>query len=80
MQLNYLGDDMPEKVKPVQMIVVEYICDKCNEGTMLKHGKIIFLSDSCQIPHRCSNCGFECNFNEPPYPRQGWNNADDLSA
>ena len=67
---------MPELVNPVQMVVVEYICDECGEGKMRRDGDIVFTSNPIQIPHKCDKCGFKINFNEPSYPRTGWRDID----
>lgn len=63
---------MPEIAKPVQMVVVEYICDECGKGKMQRHGGIVYTSNPIEIPHKCDNCGHEQNFVEPQYPRIGW--------
>ena len=62
---------MPEVSKPVQMVVIEYVCDKCKSGTMEKHGEIeiSYLTYPIKIPHKCNNCEAVQYFTEPAYPR-----------
>lgn len=68
---------MPEYVRSVQMVVVDYICDDCGKGKMQRYGGIVYTSNPIQIPHKCDACGFITNLNEPQYPRTGWKEIED---
>ena len=36
---------------------VEYQCDKCKIGNMVRSGNIMLMTDPPQYPHKCDNCG-----------------------
>lgn len=61
-----------EVVKPVQMVLVEYICDECGEGKMVQKGHPERWNIPWRYPHQCDNCGFWMYFPEPIYPRTEW--------
>lgn len=56
-------------VTPAQIVVVEYICDKCEKGKMVQRGHPIRTEIPYQYPHQCDNCSDWQFFDEPPYPR-----------
>lgn len=58
---------MPEQQFEIQPVVVRYICDKCGDGEMLQSGKIAWMTDPPQMPHKCTKCGHEQAFTEK-YP------------
>ena len=53
---------MSEKDTEVKTIMVEYVCDKCERGTMGKDGNVVLTRLPPLFPHKCSNCGHEQNF------------------
>lgn len=61
-----------EVIKPVQMVVIEYICDECGKGKMKQKGHPKRREIPWQYPHQCDNCGHWQFFDEPPYPRTDW--------
>ena len=61
-----------EVTKPVQMVVIEYICDECGEGKMKQKGHPERREVPWRYPHQCDNCGHVQFFVEPPYPRTDW--------
>ena len=65
------GIDM-EVAKPVQMILVEYICDECEKGKMVQKGHPKRREVPWQYPHQCDNCGHVQWLEEPKYPRTTW--------
>ena len=61
-----------EVLRPVQMVVIEYICDECEKGKMLRKGNPKTREIPWQYPHQCDNCGYAEYLTEPPYPRTEW--------
>lgn len=55
---------MAERNFPIQVVGVEYICDKCGIGTMKPHGEVAWLTDPVQYPHSCTKCGATIALNE----------------
>lgn len=52
---------MPEFETPKQVVSVDYICDKCGEGTMVFEG-IILMSYPPRYPHICNSCSHSQTF------------------
>ena len=65
------GTDM-EVIRPVQMVVVDYICDECEKGKMIQRGHPRRTEALWQYPHQCENCGQWQLLDEPSYPRTEW--------
>lgn len=61
---------MAETKKPVQTVLITYVCDKCGAGEMLPTG-IMQLTDPPKWPHRCGACGHEQTF-YCKYPKLGY--------
>jgi hypothetical protein len=61
-----------EYLKPVQMVVIEYYCDMCEEGKMQQKGHPERRGIPWRYPHICDNCGYLQYLDEPPYPRTDW--------
>lgn len=57
---------MPEKLRPVETVQVDYVCDKCGIGHMELTGRML-LSDPPKWPHECTNCCAERTF-DVKYP------------
>ena len=55
---------MAEQTFQIEVVGVDYVCDKCNAGTMHPHGQIAYMTDPIKIPHKCNNCGAIKNFSE----------------
>lgn len=66
------GTIMPKIKNSAETIVIDYICDHCQKGLMLKFGKVNVLIDPIRINHKCNNCGFE-NFFLEEYPKIEYN-------
>ena len=66
-----IGVDM-EVERPVQMVVVDYICDECEKGKMIQRGHPKSTVIPWQYPHQCDNCGHWQLLDEPSYPRTEW--------
>ena len=58
---------MSEKDAEVKTVLVEYECDVCERGTMVRDGNIVITRGPPLYPHKCSNCGHKQNF-ETQYP------------
>lgn len=49
--------------------LINYICDDCNAGKMVRSGPIM-LTDPPKFPHKCENCGHKDSFQASyPFPR-----------
>jgi|694.fasta_scaffold06610_19 DNA-directed RNA polymerase subunit RPC12/RpoP len=55
---------MAERNFPIQVVGVEYICDKCGIGTMKSHGKVACPADPVEYPHSCTHCGATAELTE----------------
>ena len=66
-----IGVDMQVE-RPVQMVLVEYICDECEKGKMVQKGHPKRREVPWQYPHQCDNCGHVQWLEEPKYPRTEW--------
>jgi predicted RNA-binding Zn-ribbon protein involved in translation (DUF1610 family) len=58
--------------RPVRMVLVEYVCDECGEGKMVRKGHPDSWETPWKYPHQCGNCGAVEYLAEPPYPRTEW--------
>lgn len=56
-----------EKKIEVRSFEISYICDRCNEGTMIYTG-VTLMSNPPQYPHRCDTC-FNTQNLKNIYPR-----------
>ena len=61
---------MAEKITPVEMVEIDYICDKCGEGEM-RPSRFMLASDPPRCPHACTKCGHEQTF-LTKYPATGY--------
>lgn len=66
---------MPEREFSMVPVGVEYVCDNCQVGTMEPHGKVSYLTDPIQFPHKCASCGHVRAFAER-YPNVRWRRAE----
>lgn len=58
-----------EKVANAQLILVEYVCDECQQGLMRPNG-VMLMSNPPQYPHQCTNCGStKVFYNQYPYQK-----------
>lgn len=50
-----------EREVAAEAILLDYVCDVCGNGIMERHGKVAYMTDPIQLPHKCNNthCGFE---------------------
>jgi hypothetical protein len=55
----------------VKQVGIRYICDECDTGEMLPHGKPEWLAEPVQFPHKCNHCGHEQAFGDR-YPKFVW--------
>lgn len=60
---------MPEKEFPAKIVVVDYVCDECGEGHMVRKDNIVLTSYPPQYQHVCTNCEATENFTTV-YPTQ----------
>lgn len=56
-----------ENKKPVNVYLIEYLCDACNIGYMRPTGKVL-LTYPPTYEHRCTHCDVHNNFGID-YPR-----------
>ncbi len=55
---------MPFKEDQARCVIVSYTCDSCGKGDMLPHGKVMLMCDPPKIPHKCTKCDYQKDFNE----------------
>lgn len=60
---------MKARHTPVEMVQVEILCDKCDEGSYHGTGQVL-TSNPPQYPHRCNHCGDTKTFKNR-YPTVG---------
>ena len=58
---------MPEVIKPVRPVEVNYVCDKCGHGMMKSLGQMD--PETGEVPHNCMICGDEHVFKWVSYPK-----------
>lgn len=72
---------MPEISREVtqKAYFIEYVCDTCGEGTFVRNGNTVCMTEPIQYPHKCTNCGAESNFTKQ-YPQAGHKYFDKENA
>ncbi len=53
--------------REIKMFEVNYECDVCHSGNMIRNDNLILTSYPPQYSHKCSNCGAETYFQDS-YP------------
>ena len=56
---------MPELRREVKPIEVNYLCDKCEKGMVIKKSQV----DDSEHNHQCVICGEQYSFSGKGYPR-----------
>lgn len=63
---------MPQVTKPVQMVKIEYVCDECGEGTMVRDWDApALMSHPPLFMHECTHCNHRQTLTTI-YPTQGY--------
>ena len=53
--------ELSNEVRPIQ---INYVCDECHTGNMLRYGNLRLDSFPPQYPHECNFCGHRQNFSK----------------
>ena len=60
---------MPEVTIPAKLVIVEYKCDACEAGTMVRANDCALMSFPAKYLHQCTACGARKTF-ATSYPAQ----------
>jgi hypothetical protein len=66
---------MPEIIREVRQVEVDYLCDGCGKATMRPTG-LTLTSHPPKYPHKCVACGAEQNFAQQ-FPHHAFVTAKD---
>lgn len=62
---------MTQVSKPVQMVVIDEVCDKCGKGMMRPTGSTDTMSDPMVYGHKCTECDHTEQY-QVQYPTTGY--------